>query len=69
MCSQGHRLHSQVIPWLSPNLLVLPELSPLLPGASEGHCVGPVNTGIKPPWDSGPTILKYSQRFLVGVAP
>ena len=39
--------------------------SQVLPGAPGGHCIGPVNSGIWPPWDSGPTTLRHSQRLPV----
>jgi len=39
--------------------------SQVLPGAPEGHCIRQVNTGIWPPWDSGPTTLRHSQRLPV----
>jgi hypothetical protein len=35
----------------------------LIRGAPEGHCVSPVNSGIWPPSDSGPTILKHSHML------
>jgi len=34
-------------------------------GAHEGYCIGPVNSGIWPHWDSGPTTPKHSKRFPV----
>jgi len=39
--------------------------SQVLPDAPEGHCIVPVNSRIRPPWDSGPTTLGYSQRLPV----
>jgi len=39
--------------------------SQVLPGAPGGHCIGPVNSGIWPPWDSGPTTLRHSHRLPV----
>jgi len=39
------------------------DLSPVLPGAPEGHCSSPVHSGIWPPWDSGPTTSRHSQRL------
>jgi len=37
----------------------------VLPGAPEDHCIGPVNAGILPSWDSGPTTLRHSQTLPV----
>ena len=37
--------------------------SQVLLGAPEGHCVGPVHSGIWPPWDSRQTTLRHSQRL------
>jgi len=50
--------------------LVLPSqtchwLSQVFSGSPEGHCIGPGNSGIWPPGDSGPTILRHSQRLPV----
>jgi len=39
--------------------------SRVLAGVPEGHCVGPVNSGIWSPWDSGPTTLRHSEMLLV----
>jgi len=39
--------------------------SQVLPGAPEDECIGPANTAIWPPCDSGPTTLKHSQRLQV----
>jgi len=41
------------------------QFSQVLPGVPEGHCIGPVNSRIWHPWDSGPTTLRHSQRLLV----
>jgi len=54
-CSQAWAQHSQTCHWRSQ----------VLPGVSDGHCIGPVNSRIWPPWDSGPTILRHSQSLLV----
>jgi len=35
------------------------------PGAPGGQCIGPVNSGIWPPWNSHPTTLRHSQRLPV----
>jgi len=39
------------------------DLSRVLPDAPEGHCISPVHSGIWPPWDSGPTTSRHSQRL------
>ena len=31
----------------------------------KGHCIGPINSGICPPWDSGLTTAKHSQSLPV----
>jgi len=36
---------------------------PRLPGAPEGHSISPVHSGIRPWWDSSPTISRHSQRL------
>jgi len=33
------------------------------PGPPDGHCIGPVNHGIWPPWTFGPTTLRQSQML------
>jgi len=52
-CSQACHRHPQAGCWCSH----------VLPGAPKGHCICPVNSGIWPPWDSGPTSLRHSQRL------
>jgi len=41
------------------------QCSQVFPGAPKGHCIGPVNSGIWPPWDSGLATLRHSQKLLV----
>jgi len=50
-CSQACRRHSHACR----------RRSQVLHGAPEGHCVGPVNSGIWPPCNSGATTLRHSQ--------
>jgi len=64
-CSQACHRRFQMLPWLSPNLLYSLRFLPVLPGAPEGHCINPANSGILPPWDSGPTTPRHSQRLPV----
>jgi len=40
---------------------ILADVFQALPGASECHCIGPVNSGIWLAWDSGLTSSKHSQ--------
>jgi len=54
-CFQMCRWHSQLCH----------QRSQLLPGAPAGHRIGPVNSAIGPPWDAGPTTLRYSRRLIV----
>ena len=54
-CSQAGGRHSQTCY----------QCSKVLPGAPEGHCISPVNSGIWPPLDSGLTALRHSQRLPV----
>jgi len=44
---------------------VLSDFSPALPGAPAAHCIGSVDSGIWPPWDSCPTTPKHSLRLPV----
>lgn len=46
---------------------VLSDLSPVLLGESEVHCISPVNSGIWTHWDSSPTTPKPSQKLPVTV--
>jgi len=39
------------------------QCSDMLPASPEGHCISPVNSGNWPPWDSGLTARRYSQRL------
>ena len=41
------------------------DVSLLVTGKPEGHCTSPVNSGIWPPSDSGPTTPRHSQRLPV----
>jgi len=44
---------------------ILADSSPVLLGAPEGLCIGPVISGIRAPWDSGLTCSKHFQRLPV----
>jgi len=54
-CSQAFRRHSQACR----------RPTHMLPGAPEGHRIGPVHSGIWPPSDSGLTTLRHTQSLPV----